>query len=256
MPEEEEEAQRGPWAKNELITAYLRYGILTGDYPPGSNLPSTRALKEQFKAAPQTIRDATMKLADERLAYSVMGRGIVVRDHRMRVMTPAAYKEPAGPGEKYRWISEAEKNGFAGRSQLLQVAEMTPEPADVREAMGLPDDGVAVLRAQILFLGDEPCELVKNYYPVEIARDTPIAQPAKIKGGAGRVLKELGFPTIRCIDEVMAIQPTPEQYEALQMPAKIPVLRTLRKTLSSDDRVIEVTEMAKAGHLYKLRYEF
>jgi GntR family transcriptional regulator len=252
---ETEEEQRGPWAKHELITAYLRYGILTGEWPPGSNLPSTRVLKEQFNAAPQTIRDATMKLAEEKLAYSKMGRGIVVREHRMRAMTPAAYKNPAGPGEKYRWITEAEKRGFTGRSELLDVAEVTP-PTDVREIMGLDDHGTAMLRAQILLLDDEPCELVKSYYPMDLARDTAIAVKKRIKGGTPRLLADMGCPPLRCVDEVMAIQPTPDQYEALQMPTKIPVLRTLRAVYSTDDRIIEVTEMVKAGHLYKLRYEF
>lgn len=255
MPEADDEEPKGPWAKHELITAYLRYGILTGDYPPGSNLPSTRELKEMFNAAPQTIREATMKLAEERLAYSKVGRGIVVRDHRQRLMTPAAYKDPAGPGEKYRWIAEAESRGFAARSELLDVGEVNP-PADVRELMGLAEDGAAILRRQILFLGDEACELVKNYYPMDLAVGTALTIKKKIKGGAPRLLADMGFPPVKCVDKVSAIQPTPEQYEALRMPTKIPVLRTLRKTVSTDDRVIEVTEMAKAGHLYELRYEF
>lgn len=254
MPEQEEE-QRGPWAKNELITAYLRYGILTGEWPPGSNLPSTRVLKEQFNAAPQTIREATMKLADERLAYSQVGRGIVVRDHRMRTVTPAATKDPAGPGEKYRWIAEAEKQGLAGRSELLEVGEVVP-PSDVRAAMGLEADGKAMLRKQLLFLSDEPAELVSSYYPLDLARDTALAEQRKIKGGTPRLLAGMGYPPVRCVDEVMALQPLREHAEALQMPARIPVLRTLRTVHSTDDRIIEVTEMVKAGHLYKLRYEF
>jgi GntR family transcriptional regulator len=254
MPENEDE-QRGPWAKHELITAYLRYGILTGEYPPGSNLPPTRILKEMFKAAPQTIREATMKLAEEKLVYSKMGSGIVVRDHRQTTMTPAAYKDPAGPGEKYRWIAEAERHGRAGRSDLLFVGEVTP-PADVRAAMGLAEDGTAMERRQVMYLDDEPCELVKSYYPMDLARDTAMAVKRKIKGGTPRLLADMGYPPVKCIDKVSAIQPTPEQYEALQMPTKLPVLRTLRTVLSVDDRIIEVSEMAKAGHLYEMQYEF
>lgn len=261
MPDNDEpgytdEQLAGPWAKHELIAAYLRYGILTGDYPPGSSLPSTRVLKERFDAAPQTIRDATMRLAEEGLVVTKPGVGIVVRSHRQRTMTPAAYKDPAGPGEAYRWIQDAEQRGLPGpRSELLEVAEVVP-PADVREALALPVDGTAMLRKQILHLGDESCELVKNYYPMDLAAGTPLTVKRRIRGGAPRLLAEMGFPPVRCIDKVSAVQPTPEQYVALRMPTKIPVLRTLRQTLSVEDRVIEVTEMAKAGHLYELRYEF
>lgn len=261
MPDNDEPAYSddelaGPWSKHDLITAYLRYGILTGEYPPGSNLPSTRVLKERFDAAPQTIREATLKLAEEGLAVTRSGRGIVVRDHRQRTMTPAAYKEPSGPGEAYKWILEAERRGLPpGRSELLEVAEVRP-PADVRDALALGNDGTAMLRRQVLHLGDESCELVKNYYPMDLAAGTALTVKKKIRGGAPRLLADMGFPPVRCIDKVSAMQPTPEQYVALRMPSKIPVLRTLRQTLSIDDRVIEVTEMAKAGHLYELRYEF
>lgn len=255
-PDYTDEDLTGPWSKHDLIAAYLRYGILTGEYPPGSNLPSTGVLRERFKAAPQTIREATLKLADEGLTVSRPGRGIVVRDHRQRVMTPAAYKDPSAPGEAYKWILEAEKQGLPpGRSELLEVGEVAP-PADVREALGLDIEGTAMLRRQVLHLGDESCELVKNYYPMDLAIGTPLAIKKKIRGGAPRILADMGYPPVRCVDKVSAMQPTPEQYVALRMPSKIPVLRTLRKTLSVDDRVIEVTEMAKAGHLYELQYEF
>lgn len=255
MPEKDEAKQRGPWAKSDLIAAYLRYGILTGEYPPGSNLPSTDTLKKMFEAAPQTIRDATMKLAEEGLAYGKSGIGIVVRDHRQTTMTPAAYKDPAGPGEKYRWIAEAEKRGKAARSELLFVGEVTP-PAEVRAAMGLGETDAAMERRQIMFLDDEPCELVKSYYPLDLARDTAIAVKRKIKGGTPRVLADMGYPPVKCVDKVSAMQPLPEHLEALRMPTKLPVLRTFRVVLSVDDRIIEVSEMVKAGHLYELQYEF
>lgn len=54
----------------------------------------------------------------------------------------------------------------------------------------------------------------------------------------------------------MAILPTPEQVKALRMPGKLPALRTLRVVYSNDDRIIEVTEMVKASHLYAVEYEF
>jgi GntR family transcriptional regulator len=113
-----------------------------------------------------------------------------------------------------------------------------------------------LLREQILLLDGEPAELVKSYYPVEIARGTAIAEQKKIRGGTPRALADLGYPPLRCVDTVSARIPTPEQVKALKSPTKLPILRTLRVVHSNDDRVIEVTVMAKAGHLYELQYEF
>lgn len=66
----------------------------------------------------------------------------------------------------------------------------------------------------------------------------------------------MGYPPRITVDRVSARVPTQEQYEALQLPSDLPVLRTLRVVYSDDDKPIEVTVMAKAGHLYELQYEF
>jgi GntR family transcriptional regulator len=245
-----------PFSQHELMASYLREGILDGDFPPGSKLPSTQKMKERFGAAPQTIKNANDLLAKEGLAFSQRGSGIIVRPHRQRTMTPAAYKAPAEPGEAYRWLAEAEKQGLQASSELVSVEEADKLPADVRALMGLTIDDVAVRRVQILSLDGEPAELVKTYYPVEIARGTALAEPRKIKGGSPRVLADLGFPSVRCVDKVSARMPTLEQFLALKMPTREPILRTLRATYSTDDQLIEVTVMAKAGYRYELQYEF
>lgn len=58
------------------------------------------------------------------------------------------------------------------------------------------------------------------------------------------------------MDRVSARVPTQEQYQALNLPSGLPVLRTLRVVYSDEQRPIEATVMVKAGHLYELQYEF
>jgi GntR family transcriptional regulator len=243
------------WPVQDQIAAYLRDRILNGDYPAGEKLPSSRELTEMFGAAAQTIRNAINTLEKEGLAYTRRGAGVYARQHRQRTMTPASYKNPPTDGGKYQWITAAESKGLAAKSELLNVEEVVP-PAAVREAFGLEKDGKAVLRRQVMYLDDQPCELVEVYFPLDLARGTPIAENRKIKGGAGRVLQEAGFPPLRCVDKVAARWPTPEQARVLQMPTKLPVLRQFRVTYSVDDRPIQAEVMAKAGHLYELEYEF
>lgn len=243
------------WPVQDQIAAYLRDGILNGDFPPGEKLPSSRKLTDMFGAAAQTIRNAVNTLEKEGLAYTRQGAGVFARQHRQRTMNPASYKNPPSDGGKYQWIAAAEQKGMTGRSELLGVEEVVP-PAAVREAFSLGDEGTALLRQQVLYLDDQPCELVEVYFPLDLARGTPIAENRKIKGGAGRVLQEAGLPPLRCVDKVAARWPTPEQARALQMPTKLPVLRQFRVTYSVDDRPIQAEIMAKAGHLYELQYEF
>ncbi|MEU0181805.1 GntR family transcriptional regulator [Streptomyces sp. NPDC006207] len=252
---DEHEDETTVWSTQDQIASYLRDRILSGDIPPGEKLPSSRDLTAQFGAASQTIRNAVITLEKEGLAYSRQGLGVMARKHPQQTMEPASYKTPPTDGGKYQWISAAEKKGSTGKSELLAVESVVP-PKAVREAFGLADDEKALLRRQVLFLDDKPCELVEVYVPLELAQGTPIAEKRKVRGGVGRVLAEAGLPPVRCVDRVSARWPTPEQARALKMPTKLPVLRTFRVTYSVDDRPIQVEIMAKAGHLYELQYEF
>jgi GntR family transcriptional regulator len=250
QPEEE-----SIWPVQDQIAAYLRDGILDGEFPPGKALPSSRKLHDKFGAAAQTIKNAMEILDREGLIFTRRGAGVFAREHRQHTMTPAEYKNPPTDGGKYQWIAAAERKGMSGRSELLDVEEVVP-PRLVRDAFGLDDDGTAVLRRQVMYLDDEPCELVEVYFPLGLARGTPIAERRRIKGGAGRVLAEAGLPSLRCVDKVAARWPTPQQQRALKMPTKLPVLRQFRVTYSVDDRPIQAEFMIKAGHLYELEYEF
>lgn len=253
MPDREDEGTL--WSTQDQIASLLRDAILSGDYPPGSKLPSSRELTEQFGAAAQTIRNAVTTLQKEGLVSSRQGTRMLAREHSQRTIEPAKYKNPPTDGGKYQWLSEAEKEGSAGRVELLAVERVKPRAA-VRDAFELGDDDQVLMRRQVMHLDDQPCEVVEVYVPLDLAENTPITENRKIRGGVGRVLNEAGYPPLRCVDKVAARWPTPEQARALKMPTKLPVLRTFRVTYSTDDRPIQVDVMAKAGHLYELQYEF
>lgn len=240
---------------HERIAADLRDEIMSGDLAPGAKVPSTAQLKVRFDASNATVQKALQLLKDERLVVGRAGAAVSVRDHRQRTMRPADYMAPAGSGEPYRWLTEAAEHGTEARSRLLEVAETEP-PADVANALNLAEGGHALLRRQILLIDEEPVELVMSYYPLDIARGTPIMDRRRIRGGTPTLLAELGYPPRLSVDRVSARVPTQEQHQALQLPSSLPVLRTLRVVYSDDERPIEATVMVKAGHLYELEYEF
>ncbi|MEU9121746.1 UTRA domain-containing protein, partial [Streptomyces sp. NPDC048506] len=180
---------------------------------------------------------------------------VTVRARRQRTMRPASYMAPATQGDRYRWLTEAEKQGTHARTKLLRVAEVAP-PADVSALLEVPEGGTALLRHQLLLIDDEPVELVSSYYPLDIARGTAMAKRQKITGGTPALLTQLGYPPRLSVDRVSARVPTQEQFTALRLPGDLPVLRTLRVVHSDGERPIEVTVMVKAGHLYEVQYEF
>ncbi|MEU1044519.1 GntR family transcriptional regulator [Streptomyces sp. NPDC005897] len=234
---------------HERIAADLRDDIMSGELESGASRPSTARLKERFDASNATVQKALQLLKEEGLVVGRAGASVTVREHRQRTVSPAALTTAD------RWLAEAAKHGTRARSVLRDVAEVRP-PADVRLAFGLPVNGTALLRSQILLIDDEPAELVDCYYPLDIARDTALMERRRVKGGASALLATLGHPACRSVDRVSARIPTQEQYQALHLTSSTPVLRTLRVVHGEGDGPVEVTVMVKAGHLYELQYEF
>ncbi|GAA4687262.1 GntR family transcriptional regulator [Streptomyces chumphonensis] len=248
-----------PRAPHVRAAAALRDAILCGTWPPGSALPTTSELARLHGVRESVAAQAISLLIEEGLVTtSGPHAAVTVRPCRQQTVRPADSGQPVGPGESYRWLSVAERQGKRGTITLLDVAEVRP-PAEVADALELGETGTAVLRRQLLQHDGEPVELAECYYPMEIARGTALVEARRIRGGTPTLLAGLGLSPHRTVDRVSARVPTQAQYEALRLPGDLPILRTFRVVYSKSDgrhRPIETTVMAKAGHLYEVRYEF
>ncbi|MGX1913581.1 GntR family transcriptional regulator [Streptomyces phaeochromogenes] len=238
---------------HQKIAAGLRREITRGDLPPGTQLPSTPVLMEQHGVAGTTVQKALLMLKEEELLIGQPGKGVFVRGSTQQAISPVVYMPPAAAGEPYRWISEADKRSQRGSSKLLKVAVVTP-PQEVAQALGLDENGQALLRKQILLLNEEPTELTRSYYPLELADGTAMMEQRKIRGGTPTLLNQLGYPPKEFVDEVSSEIPTEEEVVALQLPKDMPVMLTFRIVYSDDERPIEVSLLAKAAHRYRMRY--
>ncbi|MFJ6703094.1 MULTISPECIES: UTRA domain-containing protein [unclassified Streptomyces] len=94
------------------------------------------------------------------------------------------------------------------------------------------------MRSQVLSYDHVPVELVKSYYPVEPARGTAMTEMRKIRGGTSALLPEMGYPPRHTVDRVPARVPAREQFEVLQLPNGLPVLRAFRVAYGDAERPI------------------
>ncbi|MEE6269144.1 GntR family transcriptional regulator [Streptomyces diastatochromogenes] len=238
---------------HQKIAAGLRRQITRGDLVPGSQLPSTPVLMEQYGVAGTTIQKALLMLKEEELLVGQPGKGVFVKGSTQQAISPAVYVPPAAPTEPYRWISEAEKRSQRGSTKLLEVAAVVP-PQEVAKTLGLEEGGRALLRKQVLLLDDQPTELARSYYPLELAEGTAMMERRKIRGGTPTLLSELGYPPREFVDEVSSEIPTEDEAVALELPKDMPVMLTFRVIYSDNERPIEVSLLTKAAHRYRMRY--
>ncbi|NJP34243.1 GntR family transcriptional regulator [Micromonospora thermarum] len=225
--------------RHEQIAADLRSRIMSGELAPGSQLPSIPTLVQQYSAATATVQRALGALKAEGSVYSEVGKGVYVRRRRPLAVEASAYVTPSPDGYTYR---------------LLSVAEVVP-PDEVAHGLELAEGERAILRHRLLLHDDEPVELSWSYYPAAIARGTELAEHRKIRGGAPRVLADLGYPQQHVRDRVSARMPTTEEIEELDLPPYVPVLRQLRVIRSVNGRPVEVSVLVKGSHLHELHYD-
>ncbi len=210
---------------------------MAGDLAPGAQLPSTAHLVAEFGVSNTTVQKAVAVLKGEGYLTSRQGKGVYVRDRQPFRVEVGAYFAPTPGGYSY---------------DLLETAEVQP-PAEVAAALMTGPGGLNVLRQRLLRHSGSPVEISWSYYPLELVHGSDLARPRRVRGGAPRVLAELGYPQRYFVDAVSARMPTAEEASLLALPG-VPVIRQFRVVYSDADRPVEASVLVKGAHLYELLY--
>ncbi|PSK99097.1 GntR family transcriptional regulator [Murinocardiopsis flavida] len=243
-----------PRPRHQQIAAEIRTLIMAGEMEPGQKLPTTQQLMTQYKVTSQTVQRTLAVLKGEGFIVGRVGIGVFVRSKSPLVIQPASYMPPAEGSDPYRWVTEAETRSQRGKIRSLRVEEVVP-PRGVADAFGIPVGGTALLRHQVLVLDDRPAELASVYFPLELAHGTALLEPKKIRGGAPKILADIGHTPVKWVDRLSVRLPTSEELLALELPDDVPVMRTFRTVYSDFDRPVQVEILIKGGHMYELSYE-
>lgn len=164
------------------------------------------------------------------------------------------YVLPRPPGGGDAWADDAARQGGRGSQRLLEVTEV-PALDDVAEALGVAPGDPVVLRRRLILLDDRPVELADSYYPVSIARGTPLAEARKIRGGAVTLLAELGYRPGQVREDVHTRVPDAAEREALRLEQGEWVLCLTRLLSTSAGMPVEASMMRMVPHGRRLRYE-
>ncbi|MFJ2881253.1 UTRA domain-containing protein [Streptomyces sp. NPDC086796] len=171
-----------------------------------------------------------------------------------RAGTSARYLAPPVRGESDAWGAESAAGGRRGTQRIVRAGEVVA-PDRVADLLQVERGGRIVERRRIMYLDGEPCELTDTYYPLEIARGTGLAAAGRIRGGAIRLLADLGYAGVRAQEDVVARMPSEGERASLSLEAGEPVLELTRLTLGGDDRPIQADVMVMSPRGQNLRYE-
>ena len=108
------------------IAKMLEDGILRGEYPEESQVPSTNELARAFNINPATAAKGINRLVDEGLLYKRRGIGMFVAEGALKTLQ--ARRRKAFAGEQARaLVREAMRLGMSQEELLQLVGDVSQE---------------------------------------------------------------------------------------------------------------------------------
>lgn len=240
----------------QQLAMELRKSITTGEYPPGSQLPTEYGLVQRHGVSRNTVRLALKLLENEGLITRTPRRGTIVRERRMLTIRPQTELRALptdGHHQKDAFVRALTAEGRQARYEI-EVAIVAP-PDGVADRLMLPEHGLAVARRRLRLVDEQPYNLYDSYYPLDMVQGSEITRPNDITRGANRVLDELGHPQVRVVDEISARMPTPEETRRLALEPGTPVLHYTRTGYDPDDVAVRVAVSILSADKHVIRYE-
>ncbi|MGW5690988.1 GntR family transcriptional regulator [Streptomyces asiaticus] len=235
------------------IADALREAIDKGRFREGDKLPSETELVDHFGVSRMTVRNALSLLQQEGLVLSEHGKGVFVRPRPpVRRLASDRFARRHRDQGKAAFTVEAEAAGSRPEVDSLEVKEERPSQ-DISARLGSPRKVLA--RRRRYLLDGRPVEFATSYLPLDLARNTPIAQPNPGPGGIYARLEEMGHRLDHFDEEIRARMPSPAEVRTLQLASGVPVIHLVRTAYDSEGRAVEVCDTVMAADAYVLAYQ-
>jgi GntR family transcriptional regulator len=215
-----------PLPRHAAIAQELREAIRTGEYPPGSPLPSEARLSERFKVSRGTIRHALAALRVEGLIVGGRGRMPVVRR--------------AGLAQSFdQLVSFTMWARQLGRVPSARTFELARRPADPESAQQLGlEPGTPVFQYRRLRLLDgEPMMIERTTMIERVGR---LLLDCDLDGGSVYAqLAARGIKFSEAHQTIAAIAAGADDAAVLEIPRRSALLEVRRRALDPDGRAME-----------------
>jgi len=259
-------SKKGPGVV-ERITAGLRAQIESGQFPPGSKLPSLSEIQASEGIASQTAREVVRALEREGLAVTRQGKGSFVTPFLGKITRDGTgrYQPDARSEGGARGAFEAELNrlglAFDKVRSTVEIGRARP-PRDVAAALGLHHASNALRRHRLMWASRDPqdpdtgfvVQIATSWFPLDIVGGTRIEEHDTGPGGSKSRLSELGHAQ-RGIRETIEVRfPDADETAALNIPEDRPVYELTHHAMDAEGRVVEVAQHVMPVTTWRFSY--
>lgn len=210
----------------------IRQRIITGEYPPGSQIPSENELSHEMGVSRVTVREALRELVRENMLVKVQGKGTFVAQHPSTGL----------PAMKFTGFLEE----LYDQVQKVSVKDVdvsrVPVTDELRKLLKLdPAESELFRIKRRRYVNDAPYAFTINFLPVEIGQQ--IREKELLRVPLLWILQEeLKIPITRAHETVEAAAADPEIAEKLDIPLLSPVMHVKRVMYTERDRPLELVE--------------
>lgn len=222
------------------IAEKIKKGIISGQYPVGTLLPTENELEAIFGVSKITVRKAIELLAIDEYVEKKSGKGTTVLSNR-----------PYNKLSKAASFSQVlKKSNLELSTRPLSLEKVSLQPEDLLfEAFG---EEVLVYR-RLYLLEDKPYISFIHYLPSDLAH---LGLETFSQMSLYRLLNLEGYEISSFEDDFLAISLSAEHQKILETTEKIG-LKRMRKSLDAEGRLIEYSEAVynTSQQPYHIEYE-
>jgi GntR family transcriptional regulator len=228
--------------KYAQVIAELQRRIESGEYPPGSLIPSEHQLSAEFGTARPTVVRALRVLRQEGWIETQQGKGSFVRGRPALAEVAVARR---GQAELDR--DEAREGG-----ELVSVGLAVPLPR-IAAMLGWPEDRELVCRRRLVRQDGEASEVVTWWFPPELAEGTGLAGSDALRGGIRAYLaRRKGVRVDHVVEQVTARHPSAQEVKLLGITKAAPVLALYVVARDASGSPLFALDVAMPGDLHEL----
>jgi GntR family transcriptional regulator len=220
----------------------LRRRIESGEYPPGTLLPSEHQLSDEFRIARPTVVRALRVLRQDGWIETQQGKGSFVRGR------PAlAALESQRPGEDALNRDESREPGEA------VDAGISVPPARVAALLGAAGSGELLARRRVVSQDGEASEVITWWIPAQLAEGTELASAEPMHGGVrGHLSRRKGIRIDHVLEQVIARHPTSQEAKLLGVGKTAPMLAMYVAAREASGEPVLVLEVVMPGDRHEL----
>jgi DNA-binding GntR family transcriptional regulator len=228
--------------KYAQVVAEIKRRIDSGEYPPGTLLPSEHQLVTEFGVSRPTIVKSLSELRRDGWINTEQGRGSFVRGRP--ALADAERTRPA------HGVLELPETALAG--ELVQ-AGVKMAPPQVVALLGLEPGAKAFLRQRVLSDEGEPVELASAWLPLDLAKGTDLAAPDLLDESIRHHLqakKRVRFD--HAVERISARRPDGEEAVLLRVSPDAPLLNVIVTVYDAAARPLQVTDIVLPGDRHEI----